>query len=303
MGHGVSSCSPECASNAAGRCQGASTTSKAEESQEGLEAFHAEDFNAEYTGTRQPAARQEPPTMHIATASVAIKPAQVEMPVDVRPASPAAPPKDIRMQQATESEPLQQWGPRLDESQVLDAAWWWLYCCCFCGCGQSKELRPLELLCKVCCLQHLFRSADCQGAPEGICSCIHSCCGCTALCLLPPNEGYPRCLVCSQRCCGTVYTRRNMRLQWVAYEEFFNASIPCYCWCCGLAVVPLFCPDCTAKCCCCSCKCATDLQDPLNICRGLANCWCCLAQCRCLPHLERNPLCACCGWRLRKLRR
>lgn len=193
-------------------------------------------------------------------------------------------------------------GERLDNAATLDQTWWTCYCI-FCGCGSSTEaLRPIEWLSTCLCCETRVRSAECTGRFDGVCSCMQTCIGCTALAIMPPHQAHPRWLCCSQSICGKHgghTARRDHSLEWIEYDGTLEQFVPCYACCCGCAGVP----DVIAlaatylKCCCCTCKNDVVMPDTGSLCVLLLNCWCLMGQCHLPPNALGNPFCACCGRR------
>jgi len=211
---------------------------------------------------------------------------------------------------------------RLDELTVLDRSWWCTYCICG-GCGCTREAAALHLAAKcTCCLQRCENS-DCLNH-DGLCMNMYTCCCSTWLCQCPPRKDTPRCVCCNCWCCGLNTGsrdpqrddpsggRRSIDSSGDAPGSLYDVvvhqnSLLYYCCCCGCGLTPTSCCACcdiATKCMCCRC---TTKSAPLcgeeGCCTWVLNCYCCHMQCRIPVSCDHNPVCACCGARLKPVRK
>lgn len=115
-------------------------------------------------------------------------------------------------------------------------------------------------------------------------------------------------MVCSHELCGSHLHDRNLAKSrpsqsWPEFDSNFDMWIPCYMGCCGVTGTPTCCGDCSSvnKCLTCFGTCKLGPPSLENWCYLLLNCYLVLLQCRCRPRIADNPICACCGWRYRKV--
>lgn len=208
---------------------------------------------------------------------------------------------------------------RLDEHQVLDRSWWCTYCICG-GCGCTEAFVPLRLDEKCICCLHTCESSECFNL-DGCC--LNMCSGCclTWLCQCPPRKDTPRCVCCNTWCCG-IHTglldphrddprgrieptdTRDIPSYDVAIHHRFMLYYLC---CCGCGISPhsfLQCMNINTKCMC--CRCSTISRLPCGhegCCTWVLTCGQCHTQCRIPCSCDHNPVCACCGYRLKPARK
>lgn len=198
---------------------------------------------------------------------------------------------------------------RPQEGDVVKRNTWCCYCC-GAGVGCHSMPDPLSFRCNCACLHLLCESSDMLDQAFGLCARLMHCCFCTCVAQLPPVPGTPRCLCCSEVCCG--YWAEDKREAEVgkrfsvdsagAGEMAFllsNRHVPLFCCCCGCAE-SLGRADCcrdATKCCC--CRCVSSLGMPIeNTCNLFWTCHQFYCQCRVPHHLPSTPCCACCGTRV-----
>lgn len=194
---------------------------------------------------------------------------------------------------------------------VMRSTW-----CCYCfgaGIGCHGIPDPLACRCNCTCLHCLCESSDVVDQAFGLGSWLLHCCFCTWISQLPPVAGTPRCMCCSEVCCGVwaeepasndidVGKRVSVNSAGGGAEIGFlltDRHVPLYCCCCG-CTESLGRPDCfrdAMKCCC--CRCVFNIGMPIEFnCNLLWTCHQLYCQCRMPGWLPNTPCCACCGSRV-----
>lgn len=216
-------------------------------------------------------------------------------------------------------------GPRIDEEEILKVSNWLCYLCCCCGVGTLKETNhPAYLVTKCICCQQSCEMKEFETREEGACGSVATCCFCTPIFQLPPPDGIPRCMVCSASFCGIKRTEHEAEKQqthagapqegtsthsdpYTLYEHVvYEHTMPCYCYCAGLACQPFFQTvlDSYFKCMCCrytaSCVSPIEEDDGVVCCRHVLNAGLLVAHCRWPGYSTFNPVCACCGKRFKQ---
>lgn len=204
----------------------------------------------------------------------------------------------------------------MDEVDVMKKAKWCMYCVC-CGLGCSELTARFR--CKYTCL---FCTGSCQGAEfmeelDGLCSCVWSWCCCHMMSQLPFREDSPHCTLCGGHFFGWHHhhRKREERKQTkdaheahasMPYDHMVhNEFNPLYILCCGFSVVePELVIDNMCKCCCCRHGCQLVLPPEewadCELCLCLFSCVTCHFHCRVPPQIQENPICGCCGKKLRR---
>lgn len=210
-------------------------------------------------------------------------------------------------------------GVRPEEHEVMKETWWWSYCFCA-GAGCTEECGTISQLCKCVCMNYSCEAVE-EAGHDGVLGLVHSCCFCTHVLQWPPRPGMPNCTCCNMIPCGTrPRPKANPEAlptpgdsaasfwDWLLYEQ----HVPCYCLCCGCALHTEFQEICDGTSKCGGCRFEYGIKPPFmmeeeglelgdeGLCLNVGSCWWLRTQCRVPLSTQNNPICALCGWRLRK---
>lgn len=280
-------------------CQDAAQSQGAQGNLEGISVWPPGDDSLGGSKIRSPTGRRPPP-LDTLDSEPQTCPTPRRTPRTPRDRSKSPEQKRSKSPRSPREKGCCSFGPRYSEDEMLNQAYWCCYCCCG-GCASSCwTLRPLQLAChSLCCSQVCETVACLEGG--GLCKVISDCCCCSFLIQLPRRTGRPKCVLCSQNCCGNVGGAESRYEQnsedWDFDTALDGGCIPCYCGCCGLVVGITACAQHLWKCCCCECR---NRVRQCRCCGLVCSAWCFLAQCL-LPMYPSppNPYIAVCGKRCR----
>eukprot|EP00927_Polykrikos_kofoidii_P007692 TRINITY_DN13161_c0_g2_i1.p1 TRINITY_DN13161_c0_g2~~TRINITY_DN13161_c0_g2_i1.p1 ORF type:complete len:455 (-),score=66.11 TRINITY_DN13161_c0_g2_i1:270-1499(-) len=213
-------------------------------------------------------------------------------------------------------------GVRIEEHEMLKETWWFSYCFC-CGAGCMDHCGTVNQQCKCVCLHFACEPTE-EAGPEGVCGYVDTCCFCTHFGQWPPRDSTPLCSCFSMIPCG-FHHRPQAAAPKVegpplpvdapaSFWDFllFDQILPWYCYCCGCSLHTEFQEICNGYSKCGGCKIEYGIAPPCmveedglelgdeGLCLNVGSCWYLRTQFRVPLSLNNNPICAMCGWRLRK---